>query len=109
MAESSIAGYEFGSPALARSPVSLEEFELLKKTVLFSEEDADALRRPELVSGQRQRGDPRGRDVEGEGRRRLDRVGVQAAVACEHAVAAFRPGQPVRVRKIDISRGVKKP
>lgn len=40
-----IPGYDFGSPAVAQSPVTLEEFELLKKTVLFSEEDAAALRR----------------------------------------------------------------
>ncbi|MFZ5926869.1 MAG: protoglobin domain-containing protein [Acidobacteriota bacterium] len=40
-----IPGYEFGSPALAQSPVSVEDFELLKKTVLFTDEDASALRR----------------------------------------------------------------
>lgn len=45
MAHPHIPGYEFGSPALAQSPVSLEEFELLKKTVLFTDEDAAALRR----------------------------------------------------------------
>lgn len=45
MQQTNIPGYDFASPALARSPVSLEDFELLKKTVLFGEEDAAALRR----------------------------------------------------------------
>jgi len=45
MARMNIPGYDFGSAALARSPVSATEFELLKKTVLFTEEDAAALRR----------------------------------------------------------------
>lgn len=37
-------GYLYGSPTLARSPTSLQDFELLKKTVLFTEEDVLALR-----------------------------------------------------------------
>lgn len=45
MAQTNIPGYDFGSPAVVRSPVSAEEFELLKKTVLFTEEDAAALQR----------------------------------------------------------------
>jgi hypothetical protein len=45
MQPTNIPGYDFGSPALAQSPVSLQDLELLKKTVLFSEEDAAALRR----------------------------------------------------------------
>lgn len=53
MAQQNIPGYEFGSAALARSPVSLEEFELLKKTVLFTDEDTAALRRSkELLAPQ---------------------------------------------------------
>jgi hypothetical protein len=39
-----IPGYAYGSPSLPRSPISLEELELLKKTVLFAEEDVRALR-----------------------------------------------------------------
>lgn len=49
MAHETIPGYDFGSAALARSPVSLEEFELLKKTVLFTDEDAAALRRSKEI------------------------------------------------------------
>lgn len=37
-------GYLYGSPTLARSPVSLEDFDLLKKTVLFTDDDVRALR-----------------------------------------------------------------
>ncbi|MEJ5368088.1 MAG: protoglobin domain-containing protein [Bryobacteraceae bacterium] len=49
MANGTIPGYDFGSAALARSPVSLEEFELLKKTVLFTDEDVAALRRSKEI------------------------------------------------------------
>jgi hypothetical protein len=49
MAQQTIPGYDFGSPYLARSPVSLEDLELLKKTVLFGEEDAAALRRSKEI------------------------------------------------------------
>jgi hypothetical protein len=45
MAQAHIPGYEFGSPALAQPPWNLEDFELLKKTVLFTGEDTAALRR----------------------------------------------------------------
>jgi len=49
MAQQTIPGYDFGSAALARSPVSLEEFELLKKTVLYTDEDTAALRRSKEI------------------------------------------------------------
>jgi hypothetical protein len=39
-----IPGYLYGSPTLARSPMPLSDFELLKRTVLFTEEDVRALR-----------------------------------------------------------------
>jgi hypothetical protein len=40
----SIPGYDFGTQAVARSPLSLEDFDLLKQTVLFGEEDERYLR-----------------------------------------------------------------
>ncbi len=40
----SIPGYDYGSANLPTSPVSLEDFELLKKSVLFSDEDVRYLR-----------------------------------------------------------------
>jgi hypothetical protein len=49
MTQPAIAGYEYGSPALPRSPVSAQDFELLKKTVLFTDEDAAALRRSKEI------------------------------------------------------------
>lgn len=39
-----IPGYRFGDPALAPSPITLSDFELLKKTVMFTEEDERYLR-----------------------------------------------------------------
>lgn len=39
-----IPGYTYGSPSLPRSSVSLGELALLKKTILFTDEDASALR-----------------------------------------------------------------
>lgn len=39
-----IAGYTYGAPTLARSPVSLEDFERMKKSVLFGDDDVAALR-----------------------------------------------------------------
>lgn len=39
-----IPGYTYGSAAVSRSPLTLEEFELMKKTVLFGDEDAKYLR-----------------------------------------------------------------
>jgi hypothetical protein len=40
----SIPGYTYGKPGLERSPVSLEELELLKNTVLFTSDDVRFLR-----------------------------------------------------------------
>ena len=40
-----IPGYTYGSPDLARSPVTVADFERMKKTVLFGPEDAASLRR----------------------------------------------------------------
>ena len=39
-----IAGYEYGAPSVARSPLGLEDLDLLKQTVLFGEEDEEYLR-----------------------------------------------------------------
>jgi hypothetical protein len=39
-----IPGYTLGTPAVARSPLSLAELELIKKTVLFGDEDIHYLR-----------------------------------------------------------------
>ena len=39
-----IPGYTAGTPALAKSPVTLAEFELMKKSALFGDEDIKALR-----------------------------------------------------------------
>jgi hypothetical protein len=39
-----IAGYEFGMGSVVRSPLGLEDLELLKQTVLFGEEDEEYLR-----------------------------------------------------------------
>src|SRR5579884_606044 len=43
-AAESIPGYSYGTPAVHRSPITLEEFNLLKQTVLFTDEDAKYLR-----------------------------------------------------------------
>lgn len=43
-ARRTIPGYGFGDPALPRSPLTLRDLELLKKTVLFTEEDVRYLR-----------------------------------------------------------------
>lgn len=40
----SIPGYTHGSSSLARSPVSLADFEQMKQSVLFSDDDVHALR-----------------------------------------------------------------
>ncbi len=48
-----IPGYRFGDPTLPPSPVTLGDFELLKKTVLFTEEDERYLRMAgEVLDGQ---------------------------------------------------------
>ena len=39
-----IAGYEFGTRSVERSPLGLEDLDLLKQTVLFGEEDEEHLR-----------------------------------------------------------------
>lgn len=39
-----IAGYEFGTRSVVRSPLGLEDLDLLKQTVLFGEEDEEHLR-----------------------------------------------------------------
>lgn len=44
MSDQELAGYTYGTPAVARSPVSLEELDLLKQSVLFGAEDERALR-----------------------------------------------------------------
>ncbi len=44
MATLNIPGYELGGPAVPHSPVTLEEFEPLKKSVLFTDQDVAALR-----------------------------------------------------------------
>lgn len=43
-AQTTIPGYAYGAPSLERSPVTMEELDLLKQTVLFTDDDADALR-----------------------------------------------------------------
>lgn len=44
MSNANIPGYTYGVAGVAASPVSLEDFELLKQAVLFTEEDEQALR-----------------------------------------------------------------
>jgi hypothetical protein len=44
MTQLQIPGYTYGTPQVARSPVSDQDFELLKKSVLFTEEDVRYLR-----------------------------------------------------------------
>ncbi len=44
MSTPQIPGYTYGTPAVAQAPVSEEDFELLKKTVLFTDEDERYLR-----------------------------------------------------------------
>lgn len=44
MSNTQIPGYTYGTAAVPPSPLSLEEFELLKKSVLFTEEDEQYLR-----------------------------------------------------------------
>jgi hypothetical protein len=45
MSTTSIPGYTYGQPQLPRSPITLDELELLKQTLLFQEEDVQYLRR----------------------------------------------------------------
>lgn len=44
MTQDTIPGYTYGTAAVPRSPITLAEFELLKQTALFGEEDVAALR-----------------------------------------------------------------
>lgn len=44
-----IPGYTYGTPAVQRASISMEEFELLKKTVLFGEDDVKALQQSKAV------------------------------------------------------------
>ena len=45
MAEAgAVPGYSFGAQETARSPLDLEDLDLLKQTVLFTEEDEEYLR-----------------------------------------------------------------
>jgi len=44
MSQTSIPGYTYGTSAVPRSPLSLEDFEQLKQSVLFSDEDSQSLR-----------------------------------------------------------------
>jgi Protoglobin len=45
MIETDIPGYTYGTDAVPRSPVSLDELQLLQSTLLLGEEDLTALRR----------------------------------------------------------------
>jgi hypothetical protein len=45
----SIPGYTAGTAAVARSPITLSELELLKKTLLFGPEDVQALKRSHAI------------------------------------------------------------
>lgn len=47
--KSTIPGYTHGAPTVPRASISLEEFELLKKTVLFTDEDVTALQQSKAV------------------------------------------------------------
>jgi hypothetical protein len=49
--QDAIPGYTFGSKELAKSPVTLADLELLKKTVLFTAEDEAALKQAGAVLG----------------------------------------------------------
>ncbi|GIV85075.1 MAG: hypothetical protein KatS3mg052_2082 [Candidatus Roseilinea sp.] len=44
MTQTAIPGYTYGTPAVPRAPISLEEFEKIKTAVLFSDEDVKYLR-----------------------------------------------------------------
>ena len=45
MSQTDIPGYTYGTDAVARSPISLQELELLKATLLLGDDDLAALRR----------------------------------------------------------------
>ncbi len=44
MSRTDIPGYTYGDEDVASSPLSMDEFDRLKQTVMFGEEDVDALR-----------------------------------------------------------------
>ena len=44
MSQHTIPGYTYGTSSVPRSPISLEEFQLLKETALFTDEDITYLR-----------------------------------------------------------------
>jgi protoglobin len=44
MVEGGVPGYTFGAEQVARSPLGVEDLDLLKRTVLFTEEDEEYLR-----------------------------------------------------------------
>lgn len=51
MSQTDIPGYTYGTAAVARSPVGLQELELLKATLLLGDDDLAALRRSGDVLG----------------------------------------------------------
>lgn len=51
MAVTTIPGYIYGTDKVPRSPVSVDEVELIKATLLFSEDDRDALRSSSEILG----------------------------------------------------------
>jgi hypothetical protein len=53
MIKTDIPGYTYGTDAVPRSPVSLEELQLLQTTLLFGEDDRAALRRSGDLLAQR--------------------------------------------------------
>jgi hypothetical protein len=44
MSNNEIAGYTYGTEAVAKAPMSVDDLELLKKSVLFTQEDERYLR-----------------------------------------------------------------
>jgi hypothetical protein len=53
MSSEKVSGYTYGTDQVAKSPVSIAEFELLKKAVLFTEEDEAYLHMAgDVLSGQ---------------------------------------------------------
>ena len=49
MSQTAIPGYTYGTAAVDRSPVSLQDLELLKATLLLGDDDLAALRRSGAV------------------------------------------------------------
>ena len=42
--EADVPGYDYGAPTIARSPLNVEDLDLLKQSILFTEEDEQYLR-----------------------------------------------------------------